>query len=438
MDRTAPATPSRRDIMFCHQCENEWYRDEHGFECPDCHSEFCEVIEENNDPRESLQIPQANEDAPDPDEDDIDRYDDDGAFRPAGFRARFERTRSHDSTGEQQSQQQGGGGLLGFLGNAFRLASDLVQPPPGHQNEQEEGTEQSQNPATRSTTQRAVTPDGTTVTRHVHGNGYSFTMTTSTRSANTIQPRDPHNPQPFNRQPNDIDNMMQQILGNIGVFPPGHPGFDRFVLNPEMGGMNRGGAPQPFPGGLFQMLGLPIGGVHGDAVYSQEGLDRIVTQLMEQHQSGNAPGPATRNAIDSLPQRSITEKDLGESGSAECSICMESVALDDKVTVLPCEHWFHHDCIGAWLAEHDTCPHCREGIMPRHQRDGHSARRPSQAPLNDMRAARRARRSVPGAFPQYGTSSGHERPSEQAGQVHDRLREAFGGANSSSSNDDHA
>ena len=39
--------------------------------------------------------------------------------------------------------------------------------------------------------------------------------------------------------------------------------------------------------------------------------------------------------------------------------------VGDTVTVLPCSHWFHHECIRAWLGEHDTCPHCRKGIMPR-------------------------------------------------------------------------
>lgn len=33
-----------RELVFCHQCQNEWNRDEHGLECPECHSEFVEVV----------------------------------------------------------------------------------------------------------------------------------------------------------------------------------------------------------------------------------------------------------------------------------------------------------------------------------------------------------------------------------------------------------
>jgi E3 ubiquitin-protein ligase RNF115/126 len=53
---------------------------------------------------------------------------------------------------------------------------------------------------------------------------------------------------------------------------------------------------------------------------------------------------------------------MGDNGKAECSICMDDVSIGDKVTYLPCTHWFHRPCIEAWLREHDTCPHCRKGI----------------------------------------------------------------------------
>ena len=60
----------------------------------------------------------------------------------------------------------------------------------------------------------------------------------------------------------------------------------------------------------------------GDYAFSQEGFDRIVSNLMEQNATGSAPGPATEQAIASLPTREITTKDLSD-GKAECSICIE-------------------------------------------------------------------------------------------------------------------
>jgi hypothetical protein len=45
MDRSSnqPA-PARRDMMFCHECADEWYRDERGLTCPECGSDFTEIV----------------------------------------------------------------------------------------------------------------------------------------------------------------------------------------------------------------------------------------------------------------------------------------------------------------------------------------------------------------------------------------------------------
>ena len=80
---------------------------------------------------------------------------------------------------------------------------------------------------------------------------------------------------------------------------------------------------------------------------------------------------------------------LGSDGKAECSVCMDNVELGDEVTLLPCSHWFHEACVGAWLKEHDTCPHCRQGIMPK-DAPGEGAdsntgpRSPNQEPRNSL------------------------------------------------------
>ena len=101
---------------------------------------------------------------------------------------------------------------------------------------------------------------------------------------------------------------------------------------------------------------------HGDAVYSQEELDRVISQLVEQNMGGTAPPPASQNAISSLPKKPVDKEMLGHEGKAECSICMDPVEIGTEVTVLPCTHWFHYNCIEMWLNQHNTCPHCRRPI----------------------------------------------------------------------------
>jgi E3 ubiquitin-protein ligase RNF115/126 len=142
--------------------------------------------------------------------------------------------------------------------------------------------------------------------------------------------------------------------------------------------------------GLFAAMS---GGQHGDFVYSQEALDRIVSQLMEQTASSNAPGPAPQEAINALPRRKITEEMLGSEGRAECSICMDEVNIGEEVTELPCKHWFHHPCVEAWLHEHDTCPHCRKSIA-KHDDNGANTTAGGNAPSSGADPTA----TMPGAF----------------------------------------
>lgn len=148
--------------------------------------------------------------------------------------------------------------------------------------------------------------------------------------------------------PFSILEMFRQDFGQ-GAGGPGGPGGDGFRV---MTG----------PNPLAILSTLLTHGRHEDAVYSQDELERVITQLFEQNASGNAPPPASQNAIQSLPKKKVDQEMLGSEGKAECSICMDTVELGTEVTVLPCKHWFHYGCIEVWLNQHNTCPHCRRSI----------------------------------------------------------------------------
>lgn len=148
-------------------------------------------------------------------------------------------------------------------------------------------------------------------------------------------------------------------------------------------GTNMGGPNSPLH--LFAQLLNPANAAHGDAVYTEEALDRVITQFMEQANGTSAPGPASAEAISRLPKKEADKSMMGNDGKAECSVCMDNVDIGDEVTVLPCGHWFHGDCVGAWLKEHDTCPHCRQGIMPKDA---------TSPPANASRSPRQSSRVV--------------------------------------------
>ncbi|THY89700.1 hypothetical protein D6C92_07078 [Aureobasidium pullulans] len=403
----------QRDLVFCHVCENEWFRDEGGLTCPDCHSDFTEIppladsdhqIEAQHDPRHThdeeadtphplaAHNPWANTpiDAPDPEESDLDhnyRYQ---VNPQGGIHMSFSHTFSNNPRNPDSPPQHvhaQGPDVLRMLGQLLGGAVQTQQRPP-------------------------QSPDGEPNVRVFTGGGPNFQYTATTRLA----PRDANGPQAQNQ---NIDNLPD-ILNQMFQAPPRGAGPDPAF------------APLGF-GNIFANLLNPANMQHGDAVYSQEALDRIISQLMEQNQS-NAPGPASAEAISSLPQKEITKEDLDETtGKADCSICMDEALIGSQVTVLPCSHWFHADCIKAWLGEHDTCPHCRQGIMPEDGPENATRpREPGQTARNNRawgqgEGTREDPINVSESPVHPRTTNADAGPSGAASSAWARMRDAFGG-----------
>ncbi|XP_055823332.1 uncharacterized protein LOC129891882 isoform X2 [Solanum dulcamara] len=63
-----------------------------------------------------------------------------------------------------------------------------------------------------------------------------------------------------------------------------------------------------------------------------------------------------------------SSKDKDEDGK-RCSICLEDFVPKEMVTVTPCRHMFHEDCIVPWVKSHGSCPVCRFAICERMKQD---------------------------------------------------------------------
>lgn len=189
---------------------------------------------------------------------------------------------------------------------------------------------------------------------------------------------------------------------------------------------------------------------HGDAVYTQEALDRVISQLMEQNNMGNAPPPASASEISHLPKVRITKDMMDPStGKASCSICMDDVAIGDEVTRLWCSHWFHESCVEAWLKEHDSCPQCRKGIVEaREEAQGRGGGSGPGGRQNVGGGTNSPLPTMPGAFgypgspgvppsprpPHNREDSGNANDGQQSQGFADRVRGLFGRTSSSNNN----
>ncbi|KAF2762355.1 hypothetical protein EJ05DRAFT_473264 [Pseudovirgaria hyperparasitica] len=423
MDTSAPGQGQNpnQELCFCHSCENEWYRHEYGLTCPECQSDFTEIVEAAHDPRAELfadldhhmadehpahprshtrdpihgnddHHPFHNQDtwrhAPDPEEEDIngwrinqtgpDTFSMTGTFTTT--------TTPRGGANRAPGALQGGIAdnfrhmLQGILGNNAGLAntrpSTQQQPPdappvPGHRPDPFSPPDRNapgglghphQNMQSifggfqPQTTQQRFGSGGQRVTFMGRGPHPRFQYTANAR----IFPRNPNEAQPHVEPVDELHDMIQAMLGQ-GMGGPRFPGEvppgQRFEQQ-----QNANAFPDnPLLGLLSHFLAGPRGSI-GDYVGSQQELDRVISQLMEHNASGSAPGPASAAAIAALPKKEVSKDMLGSEGKAECSICMDEVNLGEQVTILPCNHWFHEQCVGAWLSEHDTCPHCRKGI----------------------------------------------------------------------------
>ncbi|XP_025830720.1 E3 ubiquitin-protein ligase RNF126 isoform X2 [Agrilus planipennis] len=124
--------------------------------------------------------------------------------------------------------------------------------------------------------------------------------------------------------------------------------ISEFIVNLGVG-VNFGGG-----GNMQVFLGNP-----GDYAWGREGLDAIVTQLLNQ-MDGCGPPPLSKDVIDALPVVEITE--LQVESKLQCSVCWEDFELCENVRQLPCQHVYHEPCIRPWLELHGTCPICRQNL----------------------------------------------------------------------------
>jgi hypothetical protein len=397
-----------REVVFCHQCEHEWYRDESGLICPRCEGEATEIVSclvvpnwsflltmssqilPDNDPRDIHDAfpgfghhhndhhhTHAHETDSDPEEADIDEHTMGG---PGGIYGRRIIFRSPEQPGDGTQPRTNPGAADDIISRFTEMLGDMGGPRVvGRSGPAQLFSGGEGNGAPRVSYTRFSGPGFgggmTTVSISSISNGSTRTTIRSGNAADddpfqSYALLSPH-PLPL---ANQNGSVFGSLFGQMGPPPIGGE-RDRSTEDSE----REQGAQVPPNVNLIlqqifsQMLG-PGGGVYGDAVGTQEALDRIISRLMEENPQSNAPPPASEDTIANLPRRKLDEQMLGPELKGECTICIDEMNLGDEAIVLPCRHWFHEECVVLWLREHNTCPICRAPV------DGNAAGQPVSTP----------------------------------------------------------
>lgn len=107
---------------------------------------------------------------------------------------------------------------------------------------------------------------------------------------------------------------------------------------------------------LERDLEIATDGVEG-FVYTPE-FDTLIGQFVETVRALRGSPPAAKSIVDNLPLVVLKIEDA-EDDNVICAVCKDEIAMEEKVTQLPCKHHYHGECIIPWLSIRNTCPVCR-------------------------------------------------------------------------------
>ncbi|XP_061344689.1 probable E3 ubiquitin-protein ligase RHC1A [Gastrolobium bilobum] len=181
---------------------------------------------------------------------------------------------------------------------------------------------------------------------------------------------------PRQRVRNPVDNFMRHRMAGR------HPDFDirgrsgSAPVPEQSWGVYSSGPYLIFHGqvpGFSLSNGSPRSGPRrGDFsdFFMGPGLEELIDQLTMNDRHG--PPPATRSSIDAMPTIQITQAHLRS--DSHCPVCKERFELGSEAREMPCNHFYHSDCIVPWLVQHNSCPVCRVELPPQGQVSACSSR----------------------------------------------------------------
>jgi len=83
----------------------------------------------------------------------------------------------------------------------------------------------------------------------------------------------------------------------------------------------------------------------------------------DNNEEEEAPKQKQSNEEDAKQPSKKPEPQFAFDKYSSCSICLEEFEVGEKLLKLPCNHYFHPNCIKPWLTERQpTCPLCKANV----------------------------------------------------------------------------
>lgn len=94
--------------------------------------------------------------------------------------------------------------------------------------------------------------------------------------------------------------------------------------------------------------------------YENDEIENILNYIFNNDNNRYGSPPAAKSEIKKLNKYTLTKDKLYKFGNENtCSVCKEDFIIGNKMMDLPCNHYFHEECLMPWLDQHDSCPICR-------------------------------------------------------------------------------
>jgi len=108
--------------------------------------------------------------------------------------------------------------------------------------------------------------------------------------------------------------------------------------------------------------GAPCAGVAGGAqAASAEGAPDDAAMRVRSLKPAGGAAAAGATGDGATPAQAAGQKgdNDAENPDHQCAVCLSEFESGQLLRALPCQHYFHQDCIDLWMAKRNTCPICR-------------------------------------------------------------------------------